>query len=186
MKTVTFVTSNDVKFGSAQHVAEQLGYTLKRAQIDFQEIQADAQTIARHKAEQAYEELKQPVIITDDSWNIPGLNGFPGSYMKQVNGWLTPEDWLRLTLPLTNRRIILSQHAIYQDEHGQHYFVDEVTGLLLKDIRGNPQFPFLTITSLDDGAHSRAETLAAGEPLLAGKTNTVWHQLGEWLRQAEN
>ena len=70
-------------------------------------------------AVEAYNALQSPLVVTDDSWIIPGLNGFPGPYMKQVNDWFTPDDWLHLTSGLADRRVILRQIIVYQDSTGQ-------------------------------------------------------------------
>lgn len=110
MNQLLFVTSNELKFIHAQHMLEQFGITLTRQHFDLQELQSESgEEIARHKAEQAYAEFKQPLVVNDDSWSIPGLNGFPGPYMKSINHWLTNEDFLNLTRPLKDRRIILQQ-----------------------------------------------------------------------------
>ena len=182
MKHVTFVTGNDVKFHSAQHIAAALGFSIDQAVVDFEEIQGGGKAIASHKAQQAFEQLQKPIVITDDEWIIPGLRGFPGAYMKQINDWLTTEDLLNLTRPLKDRRIILRQHAIYQDKNGQQYFVDDIEGLLLPEARGENKFSNLAIVSFDGGKSSRAEGLARGEPLINEHMVTVWHHLADWLR----
>ena len=187
MNHVTFVTTNDIKYAQAEQLAKELGFSIDRASLDFQEMQADGETIARHKAEQAYAELKKPVIALDDTWEIPGLGGFPGVYMKDMNGWLRPEDWRRLTSTLEDRRINLIQHSVYQDENGQQYFVTTIEGKLLDKIQGESQkTPHLTITSFD-GKHSYAEALAENKDtnILDGFTNTVWHQLADWFATQE-
>lgn len=181
MKHVTFVTGNAVKFHSAQHIANALGFSIDQGGVDFQELQGDSEIIARHKAQQAYDQLKKPVVITDDEWVIPGLKGFPGAYMRQINEWLTADDLLNLTRTLTDRRVILRQHAVYQDQHGQQYFVEDVVGVLLPEARGESIYSNLAITSFDGGKFSRAEALERGEPLINEDMPTVWHKLATWL-----
>lgn len=181
MKKITYVTTNDVKFQRAASIAASLGIELVRAEMEFDEMQVnDGEKIARFKAEQAFHELNTPVMVTDDTWDITGLNGFPGAYMKQVNGWFTPEDWLHLTQPLKDRQITLIQHLVYQDEQDQKYFVDQVPGTLLTEARGNSKYPSLTITSFDGGKRSYAEDVAAGIESTT-MSGSVWHQLAEWL-----
>jgi inosine/xanthosine triphosphate pyrophosphatase family protein len=75
----SFVTSNDIKFQAAKFFLDAHGITFDRQLIEFIEIQADeGGVIARNKAEQAYAALQRPIVVTDDSWLVPGLNGFPG------------------------------------------------------------------------------------------------------------
>lgn len=86
MKPILFVTSNPVKFKTAQNICSKAGLTLTNLSMDIPEIQAESgEIVARDKALRVYEELKQPILISDDSWMIPGLKGFPGPYMKSVN-----------------------------------------------------------------------------------------------------
>src|SRR4051812_20667131 len=155
MKEVVFATSSAIKHSVARDVLAHYDLTLLRQDLDVPEIQGeDGEVIARDKAEKAFQKLGKPVIITDDTWIIPGLNGFPGAYMKSMNEWLTPEDWLRLTDTLTDRRILLRQFAVYQDKDIQKVFIGDVAGMLLHEIRGKTKHPHCTIISFDGGTHS--------------------------------
>lgn len=183
---ITFVTSNEVKFLHASEMSKELGFTVERQHMDLQEIQSEGgEEIVRHKAEQAYAALQKPIIVTDDTWIIPGLKGFPGPYMKSMNAWFTPDDWLRLTNTLEDRRIILQQHGAYQDEHGQQYFVADIEAVLLHEIRGEHYHSHLTVLSYDGGTHSGAEALASGDSTISPDTRTVWHELSAWLQSKQ-
>jgi XTP/dITP diphosphohydrolase len=120
------------------------------------------------------------MFISDDSWIIPGLGGFPGPYMRYVNEWFNAEDWLRLTASLKNRDIILEQIIVYTDSGQQKLFVSQLKGVLLSEIRGTFKHAYMTIASFDGGQHSGAELNELGDSTL-GLTNTAWHQLFEWL-----
>lgn len=176
-----FATTNEHKMWVARHVCEQFDITVRQHALEMEEIQSeDGETIARHKAQQAYETLKQPVVVSDDSWDIPGLNGFPGPYMKYINHWLGPNDFLRLTQPLQDRRIFLHQILCYQDGVEQHIFTASVEGKILKEVRGKSKYPHFTVTSFDGGTHSAAEINAAGYTAINDLPN-AWHPLCEWL-----
>jgi len=186
MRHITFVTSNDIKYDQGERMAEVLGFSMDRAVVDFVEIQADGETIARNKAQQAFDALRKPVVVLDDTWDIPGLNGFPGAYMKDVNGWFRSEDWLRLTDTLTDRRIRLIQHGVYQDEHMQHYIVATIEGRLLHEIRGeSPNTPHLAITTFN-GSRSGAEILTEGGVIIDETMRNVWSELADWFATQEN
>ncbi|MDB5170008.1 MAG: RdgB/HAM1 family non-canonical purine pyrophosphatase, dITP/XTP pyrophosphatase [Candidatus Saccharibacteria bacterium] len=186
MKHVTYVTTNPIKFMRAERLANELGFSVEQVKIDFEEIQGDGKTIAARKAQQAFDQLQKPVVVTDDEWIIAGLGGFPGAYMKQMNEWFSPGDWLRLTHDLADRSIVLRQHTIYQDADGQQYFVDDNAGLLLTEARGESNYSHLSVTSFDGGAHSLAEDVTAGKPLLNADKKTVWHQLANWFATQES
>jgi XTP/dITP diphosphohydrolase len=181
MQQITFVTGNQLKMAAARAVCEPLDINVKQAILDIPEIQAeDAEIIARDKASKAYSALGEPVVISDDTWLIPGLNGFPGAYMKSMNHWLTSEDFLRLTLPLTDRRIILRQIIVYQDKSQQKVFSVDTVGQLLTEIRGQSPYPHTTITSFAEDGQSAAEVAATSTSAIAHRP-TSWHQLVAWL-----
>ncbi len=184
MKSLTFVTGNELKVRMAQAVLDDFKIKVEQKRLDITEIQADSgETVARDKAQKAFDILQQPLVVCDDSWLIPGLHGFPGPYMAAMQQWLTAEDWLRLTLPLADRRIILRQIAVYQDAEQQKCFAVDIEGLLLKEVRGdvthNTHDP---VISFDGGHHSAAEIHAAGRAAAAHHA-TTWHQLGAWLAE---
>jgi len=186
MKPLLFVTGNDVKFRTASTVCKSYGLEVERMSIDIQEIQAhDGETVARDKALRIFEELQRPVLISDDTWMIPALKNFPGPYMKFVNDMFTAEDWLRLTEPLADRRIILRQFVVYQDKRRQELFYTDIDGMLLKEIRGRCQYPHTSLTSFDGGKTTVAERITQQRSAIAesGK-RTSWHDFCEWFTAA--
>lgn len=101
--------------------------------------------------------------------------------MKDVNSWLTHDDWLRFTKPLTDRRVILRQIVVYQDAHQQKLFYTDIEGTLLKEIRGRTIYPHTSITSLDGGKTSIAEEiLEERSAVAAASTHTSWDDFCEW------
>lgn len=183
MKTLLYATSNPIKFHTAQTICTEAGISLKQVSLDVPEIQAqNGEDVARAKALEAYEKLQQPVIISDDSWMIPGINNFPGPFMKFVDAAFTAEDWLRLTKDLTDRRIILRQIIAYQDAHQQQLFYTDVEALLIKEIRGKGVNSNMSIISLDGGKTSVAEQRQMGKSALAqANQRNSWHDLCDWL-----
>jgi len=85
MERIYFVTENSDKFDTARRVLLSSGITLEQSSQDIDEIQSEhIEKIALDKARKAYNILQQPLFVSDDSWNIVGLRGFPGPYMKSV------------------------------------------------------------------------------------------------------
>jgi XTP/dITP diphosphohydrolase len=183
-KEITFVTGNADKVWTANRICKDFGITLVQTTFDIVEIQAeDAEIIAREKAKRAYELVGGPVVVNDDSWIIPGLNGFPGPYMKSMNHWFSAEDFLRLTKPLTDRRIFLSQYTIYQDKNGARLFQRDIEGILLKEVRGEHAIaPHTAITSFDGGANSVAENFSKDHPSI-DQHQTTWHDFAKWYTE---
>ena len=181
----TFVTSNDHKVLTAEAVCREFDLAFDRQNIDLVEIQADnGEVIAADKALQAYETFKRPVAVTDDSWSIPGLTGFPGPYMKYINQWFAHEDFLRLTKDLKDRRMTMRHIIAYRDSQTEKVFSVEILASLLKEIRGTSQIPHFTLVSLD-GKRSVAEAEAEmGQSAFASLPN-AWHDFCEWFIQRQ-
>jgi XTP/dITP diphosphohydrolase len=178
-----YVTGNHIKFKLAATIMRDFGVELTQTKLDITEIQSEeGEIVARDKATRAFEQLQKPLVSSDDFWLIPGLNGFPGPYMKSINMWFTLEDWLRLTRDLTDRRIILRQVAVYQDAHQQKLFSADIEGTLLREARGSSPYPHSYITSFDGGAHSSAEIHQRDKSeSSAAHHHNAWHDLGAWL-----
>lgn len=177
-----FATSNDHKVMTAKFVCDSFGIEFDRANVDLVEIQSDnTDEIALHKVRQAYEKLGKAVAITDDSWLIPGLNGFPGPYMKYINQWFRPEDFINLTESLDDRQIIMRQVIAYKDRENEKVFTTDIPGTILKDVRGKSEIMHFAVMSFDGGKHSVAEAEQDGITDISRRDNS-WHKLCEWLQ----
>lgn len=185
MHEILYVTGNQIKIRVASEVCRQFKILLTHTSLDIHEIQAEAgEPVARDKADKAYSLLQKPLVVSDDTWIIPGLNGFPGPYMKSVNHWFSREDWLRLTSDLSNRRIILRQIVVYQDADGQKLFYTDIEGMLLKKLHEASDYPHLSITSFDGGKTSISEAVNEGESAILGADRrTSWHDFAEWYNK---
>ena len=115
MQKLAFVTTNPQKFLIAEKICDEFGVAPERkAGVNITEVQSESgETVAMHKAHEAFRLLQRRVVVTDDTWIIPGLRGFPGPYMSSINQWLTVEDWLRLTRDLVDRRVVMRQIVAY-------------------------------------------------------------------------
>lgn len=180
MSDILYATGNNIKFHQAVQTCKDFGINFKQANLKVPEIQGeDSIVIAKDKAAKAFNKFKHAVVISDDSWSIPGLKGFPGPYMKSINDWFSVDDWLHLTQPLTDRRIIVKQIVIYQDETGQQVFSCDIEGILLREARGKSPYSHSTITSFDGGKQANAEFHERGLSAPAPERD-VWHDFAEW------
>lgn len=181
MRKVLYATSNSEKLRQASTIAKQFGITIVQTTVDVPEIQHDdGGPIALDKAAKAFAQVRQPVVVSDDSWHIAGLKGFPGPYAKYINQWLMVDDWLRLTQPLVDRRVTLRQFIVYHDPTQQKLFQTEVVGRVLTEARGSSSVPLECILSFDGGKTSAAEAHAAGKSAVT-QIRTSWHDFCEWL-----
>lgn len=183
MNRLSYATGNAVKFQQAVTTCQTFDIALEQVKLDITEVQAEAgAVIARDKAEKAFAELGEPLVVSDDSWTIPGLNGFPGPYMKYMNEWFRPQDWLHLTSSLADRRIILEQIVVYQDKHEQQVFSAKIEGILLSEIRGDSGQSHDNIISFDNGKSSLGETIERKLSITSSQRN-VWHDFAAWYKE---
>src|SRR5688572_26522398 len=80
MKTVTFITGNQHK---VDFLVKWLGRPVEHVKLDLDEIQSlDLHTVVAHKAEQAYNILKRPVLVEDASLAFTAMGRLPGTFVK--------------------------------------------------------------------------------------------------------
>lgn len=184
---LNFATTNAEKLHIAQMQCQKHGLTLQQISMpDIHEIQGeDPRVIIEHKARAAYELLQKPVVVSDDSWHIPALNGFPGPYMKSINYWFTNDDFLRLMQGITDRHVYIQQYLAYADQTTCVVFNADIPGTILTEARGtNTKAPIMNIVALDDdNGLSIAEAYAQGyanNPERYAKRPDAWAALSEW------
>ena len=171
----------------AQTVCDKFNIKIKQASIDIDEIQGENPVIiVKDKAYRAYKVLSKPVVVSDDSWDIPALNGFPGPYMKSINHWFKPDDFLRLMNGIEDRSIILHQLLAYYDGYTMKVFSNDIHGKIIDEQRGrNDQSPNMTVTVLDhDHGRTIAEVFEQGQKAVVERYLTrpdAWHSFVDWF-----
>lgn len=135
---ILFATQNTRKLGEARLGCQPFGITIEPAAVAFQEFQSkDPVAIARHKSQQAFDQLGQPVVVADTFWTIPALNGFPGAYMKDVTRWFTPRDFINLLRPYDDRRICVTETVVYRDDTREEVISRDYWGVVSHTPRGD-------------------------------------------------
>ncbi len=186
MPTVYFATTNQDKIQIAQTACAEAEITVVPVRLEIDEIQGEnPELIVIDKARRAYEKLGKPVIVSDDTWNIRALNGFPGAYMKSVNHWFTSDDFLRLMKGIEDRKITVHQYLAYTDGKMTKVFKNDLNGTVAEEARGkNKTNPSTTVTLLDaDNGKTIAEVFEQGaEAVIARYKNQpdAWHEFIEW------
>lgn len=187
MGTIRFATTNAEKVQVAEAICVLYDYGVELVQLDIDEIQGeDPETIIRDKAQRAYKACGKPVVVSDDSWGIHALGGFPGPYMKSVNHWFSPEDFIALMAGRKDRRITLYQYLAYHDGKDVTIFHSELHGEIVKTPRGSRALPpVMQVTALDnDAGKTISEVFDTGRDMLAARYSDrreAWHELMDWL-----
>lgn len=188
MKTINFATSNQDKIQIAQTVCAEASIIVKPVSIEIDEIQGeDPEMIVRDKARRAYDQLGMPLVVSDDTWDIRALRGFPGAYMKSVNYWFKPEDFLRLMNGIEDRHITLHQYLAYTDGNVTEVFKNDIEGQIIDEARGKSEkSPNMTVTILDsDNGKTMAEVFEQGTEAVAARYKNqpdAWHGFVEWFK----
>ncbi len=114
-----YVTSNQNKIVTANKLLKPFGISVEGIKVDgiIEPQTDDILKISTLKAQQAFKKVQKPLIVSDGSWIIPGLNGFPGPYMAFVNKWFTSQDFLNLMKDKKNREIVLRECVTYIDKN---------------------------------------------------------------------
>ncbi len=94
---LVFVTGNKRKFEEAREILGDVGIDIAWKNIDLKEIQADSlEEIAKEKAIDAYEKLREPCFVEDAGLFVKALNNFPGQYSKFVLNTIGYEGIIKL------------------------------------------------------------------------------------------
>lgn len=187
MSEILFSTSNPEKTLIAKTICSAKGLNVEQISLDIDEIQGeDPKVIVEDKVRKAYQKIKKAVVVSDDSWDIPALNGFPGPYMKSLNHWFKAEDFLRLMDGINDRTIIIHQYLSYFDGKNIYTFKNDFSGKVTLEPRGkNDRSPSTMITELDiDNGKTIAELFEEVEQgALINRyltNNDVWHEFVTW------
>lgn len=180
MKEILFITGNKRKVWQAQTTLEPYGIGVKNESVDLPEIQAhDPLKIAVAKAEVAHSHFKRPLVVCDHSWNFPALKGFPGGYMRDMNMWFTPEDWLALMRDKADRSVMLTETVVYIDNDSHKHFSVHFQGKVIKAPRGRGHVSCEQVIVFDGSDKTIAEHIDAGEHA-RDMTNSAWRKFAEW------
>lgn len=178
MKHIIFATTNPRKIGEANAALKDFDIVAEPKQLEIDEIQdSNPVRIAENKAKEAYRLVGKPVVITDTSWEIPALNGFPGGYMKDVNNWFKPSDFVNLLNDYEDKTISFIESIVYQDAEQTKVFSQKYSGVVVDKPRG-------TGNSIEQIAEFDGFTI--GERQQQGRFSHdpkeyIWYQFGQWL-----
>lgn len=181
MTSLLYVTTNTDKFNKAQLNLRPFAIALTQEYFEFEEKQTfDGIKIVKDKARQAFVHFKQPVLVNDDFWEIPTLNGFPGANMKLCNHYLVGEDWLRLMQGKTNRQIFMTSNYALHTGSQILTFSHQYEYSFLTKIKGEHQVaPHLTVIARTGESDSVAEIIT--QEKIAEPELNFWQLLADQI-----
>lgn len=124
---IAFATGNKGKVASMHKYLENYSdIEVEQKELDLIEPQLDSITdIALHKAQQAFDILKQPVIVEDSGFCIEALNNFPGPYTKYILDTLSIDHILKMMDGEENRNARFHCSLVYIDATGEAHIFEE-------------------------------------------------------------
>ena len=178
---IFYITSNKNKIATATRLLEPFGIKVEGLKVDgITEPQTeDIEEISKAKAQQAFEKVQKPLIVSDGSWIIPALNGFPGPYMAFINKWFTSQDFLNLMKDKKNKEIILKECVTYIDKDQTKTFISEIKAFFVKEESGKAT-PIDQVISFREDGKTVAQCENEGLPRIP--QSGLWNEVGEWLK----
>lgn len=182
MKSITFCTGNKGKLEIAQALCKQYDINLTHRDIDIDEVQSeDFDYVAKQKAIAAFEKVGAPTIVSDDCYDFPGLNGFPGPYMHSLNEWFSVEDFVYLVKGMKDRRLFVHKYLVYFDGKELKMFKNIHKGELLTEPRGESKFNSHKIMTMEgENGLTIAEVMADKVNLHKRPVLGSWREFAEW------
>lgn len=128
MKEVTFITGNQDK---ADYLGRLIGMPIKHHKIDIDELQSvDLKEVIEHKARQAYETLKTPVLVEDVSLEFNALNKLPGTFIKFFVDYTGLEATCRMLDGFSDRSAVAKCMYGYFDGNELKLFEGSASGII--------------------------------------------------------
>ena len=124
---IVMITGNVGKYKVANDIFKENGMNLIQEKIETPEIQSyNVEDVSAYSAIYAAKKINKAVIKSDVGYFIPELNGFPGPFVKYINGMLSSEEILKLMENKTDRTIILKECLTYATPKGEtKQFINE-------------------------------------------------------------
>jgi|GEM_PF-92376 len=133
---ITFVTTNEDKLRSFRRTLEASGVSVHHVELELAEPQVSSiPEIATHKAQQAYEMLRTPLVVQDTGFFMDAMPGFPGAFVKFVQNTLGVPGLLTLAHGKA-RTCRFEECLVYHDGTELHTFSTSVEGTLAEEARG--------------------------------------------------
>jgi XTP/dITP diphosphohydrolase len=138
-KNLNFVTSNSDKVREASNILE---CSLKQVSgVCIDEIQSsDIKQIVTHKAKQAFDKLRCPVLVEDSGLSFTAWNGLPGPLIKWFEVSVGCPGLLKMLEGFENREAFAVCVAVVFDGQEMLFTRGEKRGEIARSTRGKNGF----------------------------------------------
>jgi non-canonical purine NTP pyrophosphatase (RdgB/HAM1 family) len=134
----TFISGNQHK---VDYLVKWLGRPVDHHKADLDEVQSlSLRAVAEHKARQAYELVKRPVLVEDVGFVFKAMGQLPGPFIKWFLEDLGDQGICRLVNGLDSRNARVSIAYVLYDGKAMHFFENHMDGEVPPEPRGNYGF----------------------------------------------
>lgn len=181
---IYFVTTNKGKFELIQRVLQEYGVSLEQKKIELTEPESDSlKEIALEKARQAFEKIRQPLIVEDTGFYLEAFKGFPGQHSKWVFQKIGFQGFFKL-LAGKSRKAFFHTVICFIDSGGPHIFEGRWQGKVTTKAakKKAPSLPYSRIF-MGKGETKTSIEMSAAEKDKKTQRGIAAHALGKWLKE---
>lgn len=180
MKEVLFITGNQYK---ADYLSRWLDMPVAHQKVDLDELQSlDMREIIDHKARQAYDLARKPVLVEDVGLTLTAMGKLPGPFIKWFLQEIGTEGVCKLADGLPHRKAVASVMYGYCDGRQVHEFFAQQPGTIAKQPRGEHGMGWDPVF-IPDGHNRTYAQLTIEELHPLSVRATAIDQLRDFLRQ---
>jgi len=182
MSSLVFATGNDHKFYEGSNVLKTFGVTLEQRKIAVNEIQHhEPIEITKAKVRDIWNAIQEPLVVSDHSWNIPALGGFPGGYMKDITNWFSTDDFMLLMSDKVDKRIFLIEIVAYYDGKTMKVFENKRPGHFVDTPKGTSLPTFSRAVEMEGEGMTISQMFDKGNwDIDFPDRYKHWYDFGKW------
>ena len=180
-----FATGNKGKFVQVQPVLAEYGVELEQKQVEFEEPDCeDLKEIALAKARQAFQQLKQPLIVEDTGFFLEAHPGFPGPHTKWVFEKIGFEGFLKLLSGKSKKGFFKTIICFIDGKDSFKFFEGEWHGRISSKIseKSSKTLPYAQFF-IGEGEKMPSIEMSAGEKAKKSQRGIASNKLGTWLKE---
>lgn len=137
MSKITFITGNQAK---ADYLSNYLNFEVSHQKVNLDEIQTlSLRKIVEHKLRQAYEIVKNPVLVEDVALEFKALGRLPGTFIKFYVDEV-PFETICRTLDGLSRDAVARCVFGYHDGSRMEFFEGSLNGRIAEHPAGSNGF----------------------------------------------
>jgi len=180
---LTFITGNAAK---AEQLGRHLEFPVTHRKLDLEEIQSlDLTSIVEHKAKEAYNIVRSPVLVEDTSLTFSALGQLPGPLIKWFLASLGNEGLCQLLNGYDSRQALAEVRCAVYDGKELLTFLGSKKGSISETPRGGVGFGWDSIF-IPDGQTKTWDEMTVDEQKATSMRRIALKQLEAVLRAPQH